>query len=79
MSETTKSTMTPEDLEPPDKQPAPPAYHYLGALVITGIVTGLAFLIKDPASKWVVFGVAVAMDLGVILVALMSATKNPDS
>lgn len=55
---------------------APAAAHYLGALVITAIVTGLAFLIKDPPAKWTTFGVAVAMDLGVLLAAAIDAARS---
>lgn len=53
-----------------------PALHYLGALVITLIVTGLAFLVTDPTAKWLVFTVGVIMDLSVIAVALKPAPKR---
>ena len=81
--------MTAEDPRAPEEQqgapaaapapaPAPAYFHYLGALLITGIVTGISFFIKDPSSRWTVFGVATAMDLGIIFVALKPAPKSPD-
>jgi hypothetical protein len=59
-------------------RPAPPSRHYLGALVITLIVTGLAFFIKDPSTKWLVLAVAIVMDLSVIAVALKPAPRGDD-
>ena len=60
---------------PQSSSAASPGRHYLGAFIISAIVTGLSFVIKDPISQWVVFGVAVAMDLGIIAVALMPSSK----
>lgn len=61
------------------RKPAPPMYHYLFALVITGIVTGISFFIKDPPAMWITFGVAVAMDLGIVLAAALDALHSPRS
>ncbi len=53
-----------------------PGLHYLGALVITAIVTGLAFLIADPVAKWIVVATAALMDVTIILVALKPAPRS---
>jgi hypothetical protein len=48
-------------------RPIPPAAHYLFALLITLIVTGLAFPIQDAGEKWVVFAVGVLMDVSILI------------
>jgi hypothetical protein len=45
----------------------PPAAHYLFALLITLIVTGLAFPVNDPGTKWIVFSVGVLMDVSILI------------
>jgi hypothetical protein len=64
--------------EHPQSTSAPPSLHYLGAFVISAIVAGLSFAIKDPISQWIVFGVAVAMILGIAAVALTPTSKSDE-
>jgi hypothetical protein len=61
---------------PQSSSAASPGRHYLGAFIISAIVTGLSFIIRDPVSQWIVFGVAVAMDVGIIAVALKPTPKT---
>ena len=38
-----------------------PVPHYLGALVVSALVIGLAFFIKDAPTKWIVVIVGIVM------------------
>lgn len=56
---------------------APPAAHYLFALLITLIVTGLAFPVKDFGTKWTVFTVGVVMDVSVLIAFARDMLRRP--
>jgi len=60
-------------------KPASPGAHYLFALVITLIVTGVAFLIKDATARWITVATAVVMDLGIVVAALGDFAKRARS
>lgn len=60
-------------------RPATPAAHYFGALLITGIVTGISFVITPPAAKWITFSAAAAMDIGVLLAFAVDMLRSRSS
>jgi hypothetical protein len=53
---------------PPAASKAP--YDYLFALVVALITVGVSFKVEPPETRWIVFGVGVAMVVAVAFVAL---------
>jgi hypothetical protein len=41
--------------------------HYLGALLVSALVIGLAFFVKDAPTKWIVVIVGIVMFVSVLL------------
>ena len=68
---------SPSEHDPPAGEPSPsaesPALHYLGALVVSGLVIGLAFFVKDAPTKWIVVIVGCIMFLSVLVAFAMAS------
>jgi cell division protein FtsW (lipid II flippase) len=55
------SPVAPGTTHGPDAGEESPVPHYLGALVVSALVIGLAFFVKDAPTKWIVVIVGVIM------------------
>jgi ABC-type Fe3+-siderophore transport system permease subunit len=55
------SPVRPGSVHEPATDHSSPVPHYLGALVTSALVIGLAFFIKDAPTKWIVVIVGIIM------------------
>ncbi|MGI8493113.1 MAG: hypothetical protein ACR2KC_06570 [Acidimicrobiales bacterium] len=59
---------------PPAAKSAPA--DYLFALAVSAVVVGTSFLVEPALTRWIVFGVGVAMVLGVLAVGMKPAKRQ---